>query len=116
MINWRRKDDDTTGGETGMADDLRTLALDLKEFLVKFKRATDIEGPDPLDAEWLSWEIRFTHKGQRRHYVYRVQRRDSTGAMLRALRAETNGELLVRIPNDLSTGLHANYIFYPPHG
>lgn len=99
-----------------MSDELRTLALELKDFLVTKQRATDITGPEPLTPDWRSWEIHFTHKGLKRHYIYRIQRQDSYAQMYRALSADTNGELMVRVPHDDLAGLHTNDIYYPPHG
>lgn len=99
-----------------MADDLRALAFDLKDFLVKYHRVTYVEGPDPLSADWRSWEISFQYRGLRRHYEYRVERQDPLSTMFQALRADTTGELMVRIPNGLASGLHSNTIYYPPHG
>ena len=98
-----------------MADDLRTLALDLKNFLVKYHRVTDIQGPAPLSDDWRGWEIYFTHRGLKRHYFYRVQRQDPIATMYQVLRADTNGELLVRIPNEQQNALLENTIYYPPH-
>lgn len=99
-----------------MADDLRTLALDLKNFLVKYQRVTDVRGPEPLVPDWRIWELYFTHRGIKRHYIYRVERADPIATMYQALRADTNGELLVRIPDEQATGLLTNTIYYPPHG
>ncbi len=108
-----------------MSDELRALAHDLKDFLLKQHRVTNVRGPEPLAMatskpgadEWRNWEIRFTHRGIPRHYVYHVQRVDPMGTMFQALRTETNGELLVRIPEDQSaTALVANTLYYPPHG
>ena len=99
-----------------MADDLRTLALDLRDFLVKYQRVGNIQGPDPLSPDWRSWEIRFTHRGLRRHFVYHVERQDPIATMYQALRADTTGELLVRVPDLEATGLLTNPIYYPPHG
>ena len=99
-----------------MADDLRTLALDLRDFLVKYQRIGNIQGPDPLSPDWRSWEIRFTHRGLRRHFVYHVERQDPIATMYQALRADTTGELLVRVPDLQATGLLTNPIYYPPHG
>jgi len=100
---------------TGMADDVRTLALDLKNFLVKYHRVTDIQGPTALSADWRDWEIYFAHRGLVRHYIYHVQRQDPIATMYQALRADTNGELLVRIPNEQQNALLTNEIYYPPH-
>jgi hypothetical protein len=36
--------------------------------------------------------------------------------MYQALRADTTGELLVRVPDLQATGLLTNPIYYPPHG
>jgi hypothetical protein len=99
-----------------MADDLRMLALDLRDFLVKYQRIGNIQGPDPLSPDWRSWEIRFTHRGLRRHFVYHVERQDPIATMYQALRADTTGELLVRVPDLQATGLLTNPIYYPPHG
>ncbi len=103
-------------GSTGMADELSTLALDLKNFLVKYHRVTDIQGPTPLSADWRNWEIYFTHRGLKRHNIYHVQRQDPIATMYQAMRADTNGELLVRIPNAQQNALLENEIYYPPHG
>jgi hypothetical protein len=99
-----------------MADELRELASDLKSFLVKYHRVVDVQGPTPLAADWRQWEIYFTHRGLKRHYVYRVQRVDPITTMYQALRADTTGELLVRIPNAEQNALLTNVIYYPPHG
>ncbi len=99
-----------------MADDLRMLALDLRDFLVKYQRIGNIQGPDPLSPDWRSWEIRFTHRGLRRHFVYHVERQDPIATMYQALRADTTGELLVRVPDLQAAGLLTNPIYYPPHG
>ncbi len=109
-------EEDVTG-MTGLklADDLRTLALDLKNFLVKYHRVTDIQGPTPLSDNWRNWEIYFVHRGLRRHYFYHVQRQDPIATMYQALRADTNGELLVRIPSERQDALLENTIYYPAH-
>lgn len=99
-----------------MADDLRKLALDLKNFLVTYQRVTDVDGPAPLSDDWRHWELRFTHRGLRRHYVYHVQREDPITTMFQALRADTNGELLVRVPIEGRRAMLTNEIYYPPHG
>jgi hypothetical protein len=36
--------------------------------------------------------------------------------MYQALRADTTGELLVRVPDAETSGLLTNPIYYPPHG
>ena len=99
-----------------MADDLRKLALDLTNFLVTYQRVTDVDGPEPLSDNWRHWELRFTHRGLRRHYVYHVQREDPIATMFQALRADTNGELLVRVPIEGRDVMLTNEIYYPPHG
>src|SRR5690348_10900275 len=99
-----------------MADDLRKLALDLKNFLVTYQRITDVNGPEPLSEDWRHWELRFTHRGLRRHYVYHVQRADPLATMFQALRADSNGELLVRVPIEGRNTMLTNEIYYPPHG
>lgn len=99
-----------------MADDLRTLAFDLKDFLVKYQRVSNIQGPESLSPDWRSWEIRFTHRRLRRHFVYHVERQDPIATMYQALRADTTGELLVRVPDAETSGLLTNPIYYPPHG
>jgi hypothetical protein len=99
-----------------MADELRTLALDLKNFLVTYHRVTDVEGPHPLSPDWRSWELRFTHRGLLRHFVYRVQRQDPLATMYQALCADTTGELLVRVPGERPGSTLTNTIYYPPHG
>ena len=103
------------GKARGMDAELRTLAFDLKRFLVTYQRVTEIQGPDPLAEDWRHWEIRFTHRGLRRHYVYHVQRVDPLPTMFQALRADTNGELLVRVPLEAQGALLTNEIYYPPH-
>lgn len=107
---------DTDGGAGGTSEVLRTLALDLKGFLLKYHRVTDVRGPDALSDDWRNWEIRFKHRGLARHYVYHVQRVDPIATMYQALRADTNGELLVRVPDADQTSLLMNAIYYPPHG
>jgi hypothetical protein len=97
-------------------DDLRTLARDLKGFMVKQHGIRDSDGPTPLADDWRSWELSFSYKGHRRHYVYHVQRQDSLIDMWRALQAESTGELMVTIPTDDGSGLNTNEIYYPPHG
>jgi hypothetical protein len=99
-----------------MADDLRTLARDLKDFLVQYHHVTDVQGPQPLAPDWRSWELHFTHRGLRRHFIYRVQRQDPVATMYQALRADTTGELLVRVPSERPGSLLPNTIYYPPHG
>lgn len=99
-----------------MATDLRGLALDLKNFLVTYHHVTTVQGPEPLSADWRHWELRFTHRGLRRHYVYHVQREDPLATMFQALRADTNGELLVRVPIEGRDVLVTNEMYYPPHG
>jgi len=103
-------------GMQGVAEDLRTLAFDLKNFLVKYHRVTDINGPEPASSDWRHWEISFVHRGIRRHYYYHIQRVDPSATMYQAIRADTNGELLVRIPNAEQDALLENTIYYPPHG
>ena len=99
-----------------MSDDLRTLARDLTNFMVKQHGIREIDGPTPLADDWRRWELSFTYKGHRRHYIYCVQRLDSRAEMWRALQAESTGELMVTIPNDDGSGLNPNEIYYPPHG
>ena len=99
-----------------MADDLRTLARDLKDFLVQYHHVANVQGPQPLAPDWRSWELRFTHRGLRRHFIYRVQRQDPMATMYQALRADTTGELLVRVPGERPGSLLPNTIYYPPHG
>jgi hypothetical protein len=99
-----------------MADDLHTLARDLKDFLVQYHHVTDVQGPQPLTPDWRSWELRFTHRGLRRHFIYRVQRQDPVATMYQALRADTTGELLVRVRGERPDSLLPNTIYYPPHG
>ena len=99
-----------------MSEELSKLALDLKDFLVKYQRVTNIRGPQPLSPNWRSWELYFTHRGMQRHYIYRVERQDPMTTMYQALRADTTGELLVRIPGEQLSSLMTNVIYYPPHG
>lgn len=99
-----------------MAAELRKLALDLKTFLVTYQRVTEVQGPEPLSDDWRHWQLRFTHRGLRRHYVYHMQRIDPLTTMFQALRADTNGELLVRVPLEAHGELLTNEIYYPPHG
>lgn len=99
-----------------MADSLHALALDLGEFLVGAHRASEMTGPEELSPDWRSWQIFFVYRGVRRHYIYHVERVDSGAAMLRALRADTTGELMVRIPDPLTGGVRDNTLYYPPHG
>jgi hypothetical protein len=99
-----------------MADDLRRLAHDLCDFLVAYHRVTQVEGPRATSSDWRHWEIEFTYRGVRRHFIYHIERVDPETTMVQALRAESTGELMVRIPDEGRRGVLANTIYYPPHG
>ena len=106
--------------------ELRALALDLREFLVKYHHVTDVQGPAPLadsghkhrqEDDWRHWEMFFTYRGARRHYVYHIERVDPIATMYQLLRVESNGEIMVRIPTGHlgDKELLTNTIYYPPH-
>lgn len=58
-----------------------------------------------------SFEIRFLYKGQQREFLYFVEQQDDPRTILNTFRVHTNGELLVRIPNEHGQ-LMPNEIYY----
>jgi hypothetical protein len=61
--------------------------------------------PDP------SFELRFIYKNQRRVFRYFVDQPDTPEAMVSNLRVHSNGELMVRVPNEFGQ-LMPNEIYY----
>jgi hypothetical protein len=64
-----------------------------------------LRGTDP------SFEIRFTYKGQPRIFRYYIEQVDDVETVLNTLRVHSNGELLVRVPNEYGQ-LLPNEIYY----
>jgi hypothetical protein len=58
-----------------------------------------------------SFELHFTFKGQPRLFRYFIEQADDPEAILTTLRVHTNGELLVRVPNEYGQ-LLPNEIYY----
>jgi hypothetical protein len=67
--------------------------------------------PPALRGTAPSFEIRFIYKGQPRLFRYLLEQVDDTQAILSTLRVHTNGELLVRVPNEHGQ-LLPNEIYY----
>jgi hypothetical protein len=67
--------------------------------------------PPALRGTEPSFEIRFHYKGQPRIFRYFLEQTDDTEAILGTLRVHSNGELLVRVPNEYGQ-LLPNEIYY----
>jgi len=67
------------------------------------------------------FELRFTYKGQARRFRYFMEGPDDAQTVLGTLRVHTNGELMIRVPNEHGN-LLPNDIYYdnrtatPGHG
>lgn len=67
--------------------------------------------PPFLRGRQPSFELRFVYKGEPRQFRYFLEQTDDPGTMLSTLRVDTNGELLVRVPNAYGQ-LMPNDIYY----
>ena len=68
--------------------------------------------PPPLGKpRQADFELRFTYKGQARRFRYFMEGRDDAQTVLSTLRVHTNGELMVKVPNEHGT-LLPNDIYY----
>lgn len=67
--------------------------------------------PPALRGSRPSFDIRFTYKGQPRLFRYFLEQADDTEAILSTLRVHSNGELMVRVPNEYGQ-LLPNEIYY----
>ena len=95
---------------------LRGLAEELANHLKANHRVRKLHGPVLLRSDWTSWEIRFDYQGLSRHFLYEIQRIDGMDLIRRALFAGTNGELMVRVPDETNSTVLTNKIYYPSHG
>lgn len=68
--------------------------------------------PPPLGRpRQADFELRFTYKGQARRFRYFMEGWDDAQTILGTLRVHTNGELMVKVPNEHGT-LLPNDIYY----
>lgn len=67
--------------------------------------------PPALRRPEPSFEIHMIYKGQARQFRYFFEQIDDEATMMSILRVHTNGELMVRVPNEFGQPM-ANDIYY----
>lgn len=97
--------------------DTDAVAASLVKWLKADKHATDVRVDSIVltgsKAGEPGFAISFAWQMQHRAFRYVIRRVDPIPEMARVLRVESQGELLVQMPNSTRTGLEPNIIYYP---
>jgi hypothetical protein len=108
-------------------DDLKSIAADLARWLASKPGVKDVQvvtPPPPARHGKLprppfltpppspSFELHLTYKGQRRVLRYFIEAVDDPKVVRETLKVHSNGELLVRVPDEYGAMLRPNDIYY----
>jgi hypothetical protein len=108
-------------------DNIALLANDIAQWLTRKSGVNDVQPPRltpasaprsrfsrppfrPAPAQ-PAFELRFTFKGEHRVFRYFIEEFDDATTARQMLQVHTNGNLLIRVPNDAGVPMH-NDIYY----